>query len=92
MKTIEIRTDENTRITLRLTPDNWHLRTEYLEPGFENVPANWWAYKTPFVRDLNVGKWVIYYRQGEENIPHLNRKEHRQCADMIEQYENELPF
>lgn len=73
-------------------PDNWHLRTEYLEPGFEDTPENWWAYKTPFVYDPGVRKWEINYRAGEENIPHLNRAERKRCADLIEQYENELPF
>jgi len=87
-----IRQDDTTRIELWRSPSSFHLRTEYLEPGFEDTPNNWWAYKTPFVYDMDARQWVIYYRAGEENIPHLNKSERKQCARLIAEYEDELPF
>lgn len=89
---IEIRKNESAVITLRLNPDNWHLRTEFLEEGFEDTPGNWWAYKTPFVYDTNSRTWEINYRAGEAWIPHLTRAERKRCAELINGYENELPF
>ena len=89
---IEIRREENTRIELRLRPNDWHLRTEYLEPGFPDPPGNWWAYKTPVVYDTNARRWEINYRTGEEWIPHLTRAEAERCAEIISEFDNELFF
>lgn len=89
---IEIRREENTRIELRLRPDDYHLRTYFIEPGFESVENSEWVYKTPFVFDTNARRWEINYRTGEEWIPHLTKAERKRCADLIDRYENELPF
>jgi hypothetical protein len=92
MDIVTIRYEANTRINLRLRPDDYHLRTEHLEEGFQDVPGNWWAYKTPFVFDTNARRWEINYRTGEEWIPHLTRAEAERCAEIISEFENELPF
>ena len=89
---IEIRNNQSAVITLRINPDNYHLRTEFLEQGFEDTPGNWWAYKTPFVYDTNARRWEIDYRIGEAWIPHLTRAERKRCAELIDGYENKLPF
>jgi len=89
---IEIRRDQNTRIVLRLRPGGWHLRTYFTEPGFESVENSEWIYKTPLVYDTNARRWEINYRTGEEWIPHLTRAEAERCAEIISEFENELPF
>ena len=89
---IEIRRDQNTRIVLRLRPGGWHLRTYFIEPGFESVENSDWIYKTPFVYDTNARRWEINYRTGEEWIPHLTRAEAERCAEIISEFENELTF
>ena len=89
---IEIRRDKNARIVLRLRPGGWHLRTYFTEPGFESVENSEWIYKTPFVYDTNARRWEIYYRTGEQWIPHLTRAEAERCTEIISEFENELPF
>lgn len=89
---VTIRQEENTTIGLCLYPDNYYLRTHFIEPGFESVENSEWIYRTPFVYDMNARRWEINYRDGEEWIPHLTRAEAARCAELIDEFENELPF